>query len=143
MSTRTYNSGSDKAHHCIHGPETCAQCALILVPNKRPAYGAIADAIGNVDAANGRKFDNGKDDLLGVCYHPKALGKIAAVLDYGAKKYDRENWRKVPDLEPRYLKACLRHIFARVRGEKIDPESGLPHLAHAACSILFLLEIGD
>jgi hypothetical protein len=36
--------------------------------------------------------------------------------------------------------AALRHLIRWWRGEKIDPDSGLPHLAHAACSIFFLLE---
>jgi hypothetical protein len=35
--------------------------------------------------------------------------------------------------------ACMRHLWAWWRKENLDPETGLPHLAHAACCILFLL----
>lgn len=35
--------------------------------------------------------------------------------------------------------ALLRHLWAWMRGEERDPESGLPHLAHMACCALMLL----
>lgn len=38
----------------------------------------------------------------------------------------------------RLVGAALRHVFAFVRGEDIDPESGLPHIDHALCCIAFL-----
>lgn len=69
-----------------------------------------------------------------------AMAQVVAVLDYGARKYDRDNWRKVHDAKRRYADAALRHLTAWLGGEKADPESGLPHLAHAACCVLFLLE---
>lgn len=40
----------------------------------------------------------------------------------------------------RLFGSTLRHLFAWYRGETIDPESGLNHLSHAACNIIFLLE---
>lgn len=66
---------------------------------------------------------------------------VGEVLTYGAKKYAPNNWRKVDDWRARYFAAALRHLVAYGRGEKVDPESGLPHLAHAACSLLFMLEM--
>lgn len=39
----------------------------------------------------------------------------------------------------RLIGAALRHLFAFARGEDRDPESGLSHLAHAGCCILFLI----
>lgn len=87
----------------------------------------------------GRKFDSEKTrlDLLPF----RALEKVGEVLTYGAKKYEPDNWRHVEGWRWRYLGAVLRHIFAWQRGERLDPESGLPHLAHAACCVLFLLEL--
>ena len=63
-------------------------------------------------------------------------------MEFGAKKYDRKNWAKVDDKE-RYIAAPLRHILAYQQGEKLDKESGISHLAHAICSLLFLLELDN
>lgn len=68
-----------------------------------------------------------------------ALERIGEVLDAGQKKYAPNNWRKI-DKRSRYYSAALRHLFAWNRGEDKDPETSLKHLAHAACSLLFLLE---
>lgn len=62
---------------------------------------------------------------------------IVRVLTLGARKYAPDNWQKVPEAPRRYLAALFRHIIARVRGERLDPETGLPHLAHAGCCLLF------
>ncbi len=40
----------------------------------------------------------------------------------------------------RPLAACLRHVFSYIGGEDKDPETGLSHLAHASCCLMFLLE---
>lgn len=66
---------------------------------------------------------------------------VAMVLDHGAKKYSRDNWKQ-GDFHS-YASACLRHVFARIRGERLDPESGQPHLAHAVCCLLFLMSFDD
>ena len=64
---------------------------------------------------------------------------IARIRMYGTDKYgDPENWKRV---EPeRYIDAMYRHLLAFAQGEEIDPESGLPHLHHAACNMAFLIE---
>ena len=64
---------------------------------------------------------------------------IGKVLTYGARKYNPENWRKGLAWS-RCYGAALRHLLAWHKGETNDPETGLNHLAHAACEILFLLE---
>jgi len=88
--------------------------------------------------APGRKDDQAKPryDLMPL----QAERHVVDVLTYGAKKYAPENWRHVPDARARYHAAARRHLAAWAGGEQMDPESGLPHLAHAACCILFLLE---
>jgi len=40
----------------------------------------------------------------------------------------------------RLVGASLRHIFAWIAGEEKDPESGISHIAHATCNLVFLLE---
>lgn len=68
-----------------------------------------------------------------------ALNETAKVMQFGAKKYAEHNWRKGFTWS-RPLSAAMRHITAFNNGEDKDPESGLSHLAHAACCIMFLLE---
>ena len=88
--------------------------------------------------SEGRKYDGGKAKLH--LLPPKSILEVGKVLTYGAEKYDAENWRKVDDLQNRYTSAALRHIFAHIEGEDVDEETGLSHLAHAMCCLLFKLE---
>ena len=70
---------------------------------------------------------------------PNAVNAVIKVLDDGAKKYTVDNWKKV---EPeRYEDAMLRHTLSYLNGDKHDLDSGSHHLAHAACCILFMLEL--
>lgn len=68
----------------------------------------------------------------------EALADIARVYGYGAEKYAPNNWRKGYAWSLSYS-ALQRHLNAFWSGEENDPESGLPHLAHAAFHILTLL----
>ena len=87
----------------------------------------------------GIKYDSEKPKMN--LLPPKAIVEVAKVLTFGAEKYDAENWRKLDDLQNRYTAGALRHIFAHMDGEKLDPETGLSHIAHALCCLLFKLEI--
>lgn len=89
--------------------------------------------------ATGQKFDTGKP-LIGAI-PPHAELAVARVMTFGAQKYARDNWRKIDDIPTRYMDAALRHLNAVRRGETVDPESGEHHLAHAACCILFMLDV--
>lgn len=100
----------------------------------------------NVDAikasqtakTGGRKFDGGK--LEYGLLPSQALKATVDVLTFGAQKYDRDNWKHVPDSQRRYFDALQRHVWAWKEGEILDPESGKHHLAHAICCLMFLLE---
>ncbi len=86
--------------------------------------------------SEGRKDDSGKTP-----WHlmpPDALNQIAQVLEFGAGKYGDRNWEKGMNWS-RPFSALMRHMWAWWRGEDRDPETGLSHLAHAGCCILFLL----
>ena len=91
------------------------------------------------------KNDNGKIRYEFIPVAP--LREIAMVLTFGAKKYNHNAYsdsRYRGGLEwSRYYGAILRHVFAWWGGEQNDPESGLHHLAHAACCILFLMHFED
>lgn len=85
---------------------------------------------------SGRKDDQDKPPMS--LLDRFALEQIAKVLQFGAKKYAKHNWRKGLEFS-RLLDAALRHILAFADGEDNDPESGLSHIAHAGCCIMFLL----
>lgn len=86
------------------------------------------------------KADNGKTrlDLVSPTFI-EAVGKIRT---FGVQKYgDSDSWAKV---EPkRYMAALLRHINAYRMGEETDKESGMPHLWHAACNLMFLIDLDE
>jgi hypothetical protein len=64
------------------------------------------------------------------------------VLEFGASKYAPENWRKVDKAKQRYMDAALRHqLMGWLTGESRDEESGRHVLAHAVCSLMFVMEL--
>lgn len=62
---------------------------------------------------------------------------VASVLEFGARKYEDHNWAKGLPLSA-IISAVLRHLSHALDGEEEDPESGLPHLHHAGCGLMFL-----
>jgi hypothetical protein len=72
----------------------------------------------------------------------EALREISRVYSYGAGKYERENWRKGYEWHLAY-DALQRHLMEFWNGVDFDPESGLPHLAHAAFHINTLIVFGS
>ncbi len=83
----------------------------------------------------GVKDNRGKLPIDLVPY--EALQGAAEVLAYGAKKYKPNNWR----LGLKWMEtwsSLQRHLWAWKEGEDLDPETGLSHLDHAMCQMLFL-----
>lgn len=95
----------------------------------------------NVAATGGLRDNEGKPRLSLV---PSELEEAVAHViwkssDQAGGKYPLQNWRKgLPWSE--VAESAIRHLkaFAQ-RGEDTDPETGLDHLAHAACNLAFLL----
>jgi hypothetical protein len=96
----------------------------------------IVTSSGVVKTSEGVKFDQDKVplDLLPV----DSLWSIAKVLAFGAKKYGAHNWAKGMAWS-RVYGALLRHITQWWQKEESDIESGMSHLWHAGCCILFLI----
>ena len=86
----------------------------------------------------GAKHDTGK--LKMELLPPGPIMDIAEVMTFGAQKYDDRNWEKGIS-DQRLYGALQRHLHKYWRGEVYDPEFGLTHLAHAACCIVFLMEL--
>ena len=69
------------------------------------------------------------------------LSEMQDILEAGAKKYKKDNWRKIKDTS-RYIKALERHYDAGYKlGEWRDNESKYTHLGHVIANAAFLLEL--
>lgn len=91
--------------------------------------------VNSEEKGSGARYNDNKAaiDLIPLC----TLEDEARVWDYGRRKYAAWNWAKgMPWSVP--LGCALRHLAAWQRGEDLDPESGLPHLAHAMCNLRML-----
>lgn len=87
----------------------------------------------------GAKDDQGKPRYSLLQW--ESIAEQLKVLEYGAAKYAPEGWRLVEKPRARYYDALMRHLAAWWAGEENDPDSGLPHLAHAMCCVSFLLAL--
>ena len=85
----------------------------------------------------GIKFDNDKlrYDLIPIY----SFEELVKVFTFGSRKYDDRNWERGMAWGRVYA-ALLRHLTAFWRGEDLDPESGLSHLAHVVWNAMALLE---
>lgn len=81
------------------------------------------------------KADAGKNMLSLI--DPQFIILLGEILTFGAAKYAPNNWQLCEDTS-RYKDALLRHIYAYLSGEQLDPESGMPHLGHAAFGLMCL-----
>lgn len=113
----------------------------------------------------GLRYNEGKRQWSLVDF--ESLEPMVEVLEYGAHKYSvyedeqgiqykgdeisisyvkeknlkvissgRDNWKKGFPLTE-ISESLLRHQFALLKGELIDPQSGLPHIGHLLCNALF------
>jgi hypothetical protein len=87
------------------------------------------------------KIEKAKDKLRWDLLPVREIEEVVKILTFGAKKYNDNNWKEGRDVksEDRYFAAMMRHLVAYRKGELIDPESGLSHLSHAMCNVLFLM----
>lgn len=120
---------------------TCIRCDFIS--KDYPAFCAHADTAHLYDDPEivinkvAIKKDENKTRL--ELLSPIAINAIGEVLTMGAVKYQEHNWRKGFKWS-RLLGAALRHLLAFMGGQDKDPETGLSHLAHCGCCIMFMLE---
>jgi hypothetical protein len=89
----------------------------------------------------GIKYDGGKLrwDLLPL----HLVEKVVEVYTFGSQKYADNTWQNLDEGYNRYKAALFRHLVAHEKGETVDPESKLPHLAHVAWNAIALLHFGS
>ena len=116
----------------------CANKQLLKlrpVPTRKLTIEEVVEHIDNLPLT-GPKYDTGK--LRYDLVTPDVIKAIAEVLTFGAEKYAPNSWQLVPDAKRRYTAALMRHFEAYRAGEQLDQESGLSHLSHALCNLMFL-----
>jgi hypothetical protein len=81
------------------------------------------------------RYNQGKVQWSLVDY--KSIEPMVRVLEYGCKKYAKDNWKKgMPASQ--IIESMLRHTFKLLEGELVDPESGIEHVGHIQCNAMFL-----
>lgn len=118
-----------KCHECNNTTE------LPIQPHECSACGAINkwECIAGAPKIVGRKNDQDKPDWT-LLHYGSMLGMVR-VLEFGCKKYDRNNWMHLK--QDRVLKAIMRHVNAISDGEMVDSETGLHHIYHVLCEAMF------
>jgi hypothetical protein len=85
-------------------------------------------------------------DLIGITkvnlftVPPASIVYEALAMQDGARKYGAYNWRTKKVVASIYIAAALRHIYKFLDGLDVDPESGLPELAHAKACLGILID---
>ena len=86
------------------------------------------------------RYNSGKVDMS--LLPAKACIHEARVWTNGCAKYGRANWRKLwgKDTVDVAMASLMRHAFAILDGQDVDPESGEYHAAHIRCNAAMLIE---
>ena len=90
---------------------------------------------GYIDSKQALRYNEGKVQWSLVDY--KSLEPMVRVLEYGCRKYSKNNWKKgMPASQ--IIESMLRHTYKLLEGELVDPESGIEHVGHIQCNAMFL-----
>lgn len=130
--------------HKSNGTTVSGERLLVLAYEGNTPIEYFADMVPSLDASIGKKFDGEKPDWS--LMPTDELETVVKIITFGKVKYGRENWKHVTGGFYRYYAAAMRHMAAHKKymetgldEHRLDDESGLPHLAHAACNLIFLM----
>lgn len=70
--------------------------------------------------------------------HFDSISELPKVLEFGAQKYSRDNWKKGLKLNE-ILDSMQRHLSSVIDGEQFDDESNLHHMGHIMCNAMFYM----
>ena len=82
------------------------------------------------------RFNEGKPQWHQL--HFKSLLPLIRVMEYGEKKYGKDNWKKGQDI-PSLCDCAMRHLTAFMDGEELDPESGVSHIGHIMANCMMIV----
>ncbi len=69
----------------------------------------------------------------------QAVMMVLRVMEHGYEVRKDSTWHREP--ESMRLDAAMRHLLARLGGDRHDPDSGLLHLAHATAQLIYALQL--
>jgi hypothetical protein len=126
------NKVNEIEHITVFGGRNSAILDTVQIPPETQT--AIQEQFGTA-----LKFDSGKLDWSLLPWD--TLEEIIKVLQFGAGKYSPWNWAEGDGFKyNRLFNSSMRHFIAWFwRREDKDPETGLSHIAHLGCNVLFLL----
>ena len=129
-----------------YGERECNTCLHIDPCTEQTAWNIRAKEAAHLSSDDlhvpGAKDDKAKPMAGVLLDFSRALQTVVDVGTYGAKKYTRLGWATLPEGSQRYTDAMMRHLLAMdVDPDGLDPETGLPHLAHIAWNALAVLEL--
>lgn len=107
----------------------CPKCGSYYINRDIPGVGK--DAPMDVNEHGGKQS---KMEYAFTQLDPLAMFQLAGILQKGADKYGRDNWKKITTDE--HLNHALQHIFAYLAGDEQDD-----HLGHAFCRLLFTIVV--
>ena len=92
----------------------------------------------NDDKTRGK--DDFKDDKLRWDLLPmQEIEDIVRVFHLGAKKYEPNGWKDIPNGFERYRAAMMRHLMCYMNGERYDKELNVNHLAQVCWNAIAML----
>ena len=84
------------------------------------------------------RYNKGKSQWSLVDF--KSLEPMVEVLEFGARKYAKDNWKKGMPVS-QVIESMLRHTFSLLSGETHDKESLIHHIGHIQCNAMFIAYI--
>lgn len=104
-------------------------------PNKKAKLHTRSGTALNVSGSQAMRFNEGKLEWSLIDF--KQLEGMVRVLQFGAKKYDRDNWKKGLPMRQQ-CESMMRHLVAIMSGEVRDKETGEYHWHCIQCNAMFM-----
>ena len=112
--------------------EDCAREQVVIHPKTKDSF---MEALEIQNPQQALRYNQGKVQWSLVDF--QSLEPMVRVLEYGCKKYSRDNWKTgMPATQ--IIESMLRHTFKLLEGELVDEESLIEHIGHIQCNAMFL-----
>lgn len=82
------------------------------------------------------RFNEGKRQWSLVDF--ESIAEMVKVLEFGCKKYDRNNWQKGL-VKSETIDSAFRHLVEINNNNEMDDESKCLHAAHVMCNMMFYI----